>query len=120
MKNEERMIFNIDDSLERFGGDKDLLNELASMFINEPQFSCEKLDNLLSKELITESASLVHQLKGISGTLGAELLYDQCIRFESIIKGKLEGNIPEEKDCLYAIREATIEQIQSYLEENNL
>lgn len=91
----DRMIINIDESVERFGGQRDLYDELALMFIDQPQYTNAKLLELVEKGLNEQAESLVHQLKGIAGTLGAEQLFDAAKELNDVQKGKATGNISE-------------------------
>ena len=52
------------------------------MFIKDSAFSREEFENLLKNDDKALSASYVHKLKGSCGTLGCELLYDQCVKVE--------------------------------------
>ena len=110
-----RKIFNREETLVRFGNDEELLKELATMFVKESSFSKEEFENLLKNEDKSPSASYIHKLKGSSGTLGCELLYDICVKVENILKGKTEGEIEEEKTALYEIYDRTVCEIENYI-----
>ncbi len=94
MKNYEdgNLVLNEAEALERFGGDKELYEELLSMFVNEPQFYPEIVSNLIHENSLSEAASQVHRLKGTAGTIGAEQLYHSSADLESLLKGKTQGN----------------------------
>ncbi len=115
MEANNRKIFNREETLERFGNDEELLKELATMFVKESSFSKEEFENLLKNEDKSFSASYVHKLKGSCGTLGCELLYDICVKVESILKGKTECNFEEEKTALYEIYDRTVVEIERYI-----
>ena len=110
-----RKIFNKEETLVRFGNDEELLKELATMFVKESSFSKEEFENLLKNPDKSLSASYVHKLKGSCGTLGCELLYDQCVKVEGILKGKTEGNFEEEKTALYEIYDRTVSELENYI-----
>ena len=104
-----RKIFNKEETLVRFGNDEELLKELATMFVKESSFSKEEFENLLKNDDKSLSASYVHKLKGSCGTLGCELLYDQCLKVEGILKGKTEGKLQQEAEILCRIYDETVD-----------
>ena len=110
-----RKIFNRKETLVRFGDDEELLKELATMFVKESCFSKEEFENLLKNPDKSLSTSYVHKLKGSSGTLGCELLYDICVIVENILKGKTEGNFEEEKTALYEIYDRTVAELSNFI-----
>lgn len=110
-----RKIFNKEETLGRFGNDEELLKELATMFVKDSCFSKEEFETLLQNEDKSLSASYVHKLKGSCGTLGCEVLYDQCVKVESILKGKTEGNFEEEKTALYEIYDRTVCEVSKFI-----
>ena len=115
METNIRKIFNKEETLGRFGNDEELLKELATMFVKDSCFSKEEFETLLQNEDKSLSASYVHKLKGSSGTLGCELLYDSCVKVESILKGKTEGNFEEEKTALYEIYDRSVCELSNFI-----
>lgn len=115
MEANNRKLFNKEETLVRFGGDEELLKELATMFINDSKFSKDEFENLLKNDDKSLSASYVHKLKGSCGTLGCELLYDQCVKVESIIKGKETGILQQETEILCKIYDETVNILRNFL-----
>ena len=115
MEVNNRKFFNKEETLGRFGNDEELLKELATMFVKESCFSKEEFETLLQNEDKSLSASYVHKLKGSSGTLGCELLYDSCVKVESILKGKTEGELQQEAEILYRIYDETVDIFGEWL-----
>jgi HPt (histidine-containing phosphotransfer) domain-containing protein len=115
MEANNRKLFNIEETLVRFGGDEELLKELATMFVKDSAFSREEFENLIKNNDKALSASYVHKLKGSSGTLGCELLYDICVKVEGILKGKTEGNFEDEKTALYKIYDRTVCELSKFI-----
>ena len=109
MEANNRKLFNIEETLVRFGGDEELLKELATMFIKDSTFSREEFENLIKNDDKALSASYVHKLKGSCGTLGCEILYDQCVKVEGILKGKTTGDEQQEADILCRIYDETVD-----------
>lgn len=112
-----RLMLNTEEALTRFGNDVDLYKELASMFLEQTQFSNDKLLDYLKHDKKQEASSAVHMLKGLSGTLGAELLYDACIIFEQVIKGLKKGNLEKQAKKVTELfdetKQATIDYLNS-------
>ena len=115
MEANNRKLFNIEETLVRFGGDEELLKELATMFIKDSAFSREEFENLIKNDDKALSASYVHKLKGSCGTLGCELLYDKCVKVEGILKGKTEVDIEVEKTALYEIYDWTVCELSKFI-----
>jgi HPt (histidine-containing phosphotransfer) domain-containing protein len=117
MEVNNRKLFNIEETLVRFGGDEELLKELATMFIKDSAFSKEEFENLLKNDDKALCASYVHKLKGSCGTLGCEILYDQCVKVEGILKGKTEGELQQETEILCRIYDKTVSELKYWLGE---
>lgn len=115
MEANNRKLFNIEETLVRFGGDEELLKELATMFIKDSAFSREEFENLIKNDDKALSASYVHKLKGSCGTLGCEILYDKCVKVEGILKGKISGDVQQEADILCEIYEKTVGELKYWL-----
>ena len=92
-----------------------LYKELIQMFFDDPQFKPEDLENLISTKNYEEGGKLSHLLKGISGTLGAEDLFNASKNLEDILKGKKEGNIEESKKLLLDLFEKTSVELKEVL-----
>jgi HPt (histidine-containing phosphotransfer) domain-containing protein len=115
MEANNRKLFNIEETLVRFGGDEELLKELATMFIKDSAFSREEFENLIKNDDKALSTSYVHKLKGSCGTLGCEILYDQCVKLECILKGKTSGDVQQEANILCEIYEKTVGELRKWL-----
>ena len=79
------------------------------MFVKDSCFSKDEFENFLKNEDKSLCASYVHKLKGSCGTLGCEILYDQCVKVEGILKGKTEGELQQEAETLCRIYDETVD-----------
>ena len=104
---ENLKLVNLEEAMARVDNDKELYNDLLTMFFEDPQFKPEDLE-----KKIQEAEKLVHLLKGISGTLGAERLFDACQRLDDILKGKTQGDIPAGKDEVNKLFVETTEELK--------
>lgn len=109
------MLVNKDEALMRLDGDTELYKEIISMFFDDPQFKPEDLEALIAEKKYEEAGKLSHLLKGISGTLGAEDLFESSKNLEDILRGKKEGNIEENKNLLLDIFTKTSDALQELL-----
>ena len=101
------MLINKEDALARLDNDTELYKDLITMFFEDPQFLPEDLEKLIADQNYEEGGKLSHLLKGVSGTLGAEDLFNASKNLEDILKGKKEGDIEESKNALLDLFEKT-------------
>jgi HPt (histidine-containing phosphotransfer) domain-containing protein len=110
------MLINKEDALARLDNDTELYKDLITMFFEDPQFFPEDLEKLIADQNYEEGGKLSHLLKGVSGTLGAEDLFNASKNLEDILKGKKEGNIEESKNALLDLFEKTSVALKERLE----
>lgn len=103
----------IEQALELMGGDKDLYKEVLAMYIEDPQFSNEELQQALLDNNYEKAQKLVHLLKGIAGTLGAQQLFEICKTTDLVFKKKAEGNIQELCEKIYPLFTETYNEIKN-------
>ena len=101
------MLINKEDALARLDNDTELYKDLITMFFEDPQFLPEDLEKLIADQNYEEGGKLAHLLKGVSGTLGAEDLFNASKHLEDILKGKKDGDIEEGKNALLDLFEKT-------------
>ncbi|MCR4939198.1 MAG: Hpt domain-containing protein [Treponemataceae bacterium] len=109
-------LVNVEEAMARVDNDKELYNDLLTMFFEDPQFKPEDLEKLLAENKIQEAEKLVHLLKGIAGTLGAEKLFSACQSLDDILKGKTEGDIPAGKEAVNTLFLETREELKKVQE----
>lgn len=92
MKNTNSFIDNINEVLERLGGNTALLDKLLQIFIDTYGNTGIQLKTFLSDAQFEEAHRLVHSVKGVSGNLGFAGLYAASLELEQILKGgKFDG-----------------------------
>lgn len=67
---------NIQMGLKRVNGDVELLLRLLDRFATEHAQDLDKLRDELNKQCYSESRRILHTLKGLTGSIGIESLYD--------------------------------------------
>jgi len=98
-QDEELQVFNRDGFLNRVGGNTELYDGLASMFLEEFPKQLSLLFPLIEKKDLNEIYLRSHCMKGMSLTIGAEVLADFAKKIEVIAHNS--GSI-EEINLLYA------------------
>ena len=101
-QDEELQVFNRDGFLNRVGGNTELYDGLASMFLEEFPKQLSLLFPLIEKKYLNEIYLRSHCMKGMSLTMGADVLADFAKRIEEI--SSQNGSIEE------------IELLSAYLE----
>ncbi len=78
--------FNLLGAIQRLGGNKKLLCELLHKFCEDYASTPGKLDNLAQACDVNGTLTILHSLKGVSGSLGISMVYDHVIQLENRIK----------------------------------
>jgi signal transduction histidine kinase/CheY-like chemotaxis protein len=94
-------------------GDRDLLRELALLFLDDLPQQLEAIQGAVEKSQIHDLERLAHRLKGSVGNFAAKPAFEAAFRLEKIARQKDIQQIPQAVDDLgYEIR-----RLQSALEE---
>lgn len=75
---------NIQMGLKRVNGDVELLLRLLDRFATEHAQDIDKLRSELKKQCYSESSRILHTLKGLTGSIGIESLYNAIDSTEMI------------------------------------
>lgn len=105
-------LVNVEEAMARVDNDKELYNDLVTMFLDDPQFDPEDLNRLIAEDKIQDAEKLVHLLKGIAGTLGAEKLFAASQSLDDILKGRTQGDIPAGRDAVNSLFFETKEELK--------
>lgn len=65
---------NVDDALKRLGGNSDLYKRILQAYLSEIRDMPEQLAGLLQAGEVSQASRLMHTIKGLSGTVGANRL----------------------------------------------
>jgi len=85
-KKEEEIQIDMKRAMEAVGGDKELLNELLRMFIEDSEKSIEKIEEAIKEKDYEKLRETAHRIKGASGNLGLTSIYDICLSLENMGK----------------------------------
>ncbi len=93
----ERVVFlDIEATIERVGGNEAFYKRLLVKLLEQLEEPLFDFPETVSSESSTEIAKRVHTLKGVSGNMGAVVLYDELVAFEASLKaGSPDENIYE-------------------------
>ncbi len=103
-------LFRMEEGLRRAGGKRALYNSLLSQFKSSLPDTLERLESIIEARNPEDLAALCHQLKGVSGNLGAIRLFQTVEAAEKMI---LEGEGVEAAGPVHAM----LRQYMSALEE---
>ena len=82
-----------DDSVSRVGGEEDFLIELLTDLREMVRDNIEKIKNSLDKVEFKEIRELAHSMKGASGNLGLNTLYEATMNLEQSAKDQNASDI---------------------------
>ncbi|MDE2027195.1 MAG: Hpt domain-containing protein [Candidatus Omnitrophica bacterium] len=85
-------IIDLKDVLERVQDDKELLNELLDIYIEDFAIKRKGLDEAIAAGDAVRIREIAHSMKGASGNISAKLMYTACLKLETMAKeGKTDG-----------------------------
>lgn len=111
-------LLHTEETLSRFGDDLDLYKELLSDFDYLNEFSKKRLQEYLAKKNFAQLKRIIHKLKGVSGTIGAERLYDSLRDFEKLLFAEDIERLETEIIHLDDIYTKTCAEIMQFLKES--
>lgn len=79
-------ILNYDFALNQLGGNEALLSKMLGKFVTEFARVPSEVSNSLGNNDVNSAKIKVHTVKGISGNLGLQALFDCATRFESELR----------------------------------
>ena len=85
-KKEEEIQIDMKRAMEAVGGDRELLNELLGMFIEDSEENIEKIKEAIRKKDYEKLRETAHRMKGAAGNLGLTGIYDICLSLENMGK----------------------------------
>ena len=86
----EHVFLNMDEAIERMG-DKEIYLEISRFFATRLPEALTELQVALDEANIADATRFAHSMKSNCGTMGAELLRDECFTLEKLCRaGELE------------------------------
>ncbi|MGD9826198.1 PAS domain S-box protein, partial [Desulfobacter sp.] len=106
----------VHNGMARIGGSKRRYQELLVKFIENQADTGNRIMKALETGAGDEAARLVHNLKGVSGNIGAVKLYKQAIEVEAGLKAGDSRGLPEKINALIETLRHTCQTLQSVLD----
>jgi len=91
---EDPPVLDRDAGLKNMGGDLELYQQVLNAYFKENQDTLDKLSNAVEEKRYADAAQIVHKIKGSSGSIGANILYELSIRLQKAFKEENEREIP--------------------------
>ncbi|QSX07067.1 Hpt domain-containing protein [Sedimentibacter sp. zth1] len=110
MYENEKEIINFETGLNRFVGSKDLYITCLIKFIEDKSFDLAKEAMFLKS--YDKAFENLHALKGLSGNLSLDLLYDCCCNIVDELRSKKHNNLDKQFSDLSNKYYKTIEYIK--------
>ncbi len=87
MPHSTAITFNLTDALERFCGDRELIREIAMIFVQDAPGLLETLQNSVRTAQWTEACRAVHTMKSLAADFGAEPTHSCAAELENQLRG---------------------------------
>ena len=104
-------IFDLDDALEKVGGDREILEEILIVFSESYPEQLSELKNAINNGDAPIVERAAHTLKGSVGTFSAKKSLETAFRLETMGR---EGNL-QEAAAVYSKLEQEIEELEAAL-----
>ena len=88
---------NLDEALERFMGNEELLVRFLKKFANDPSY--QSLVKAMNEKNAKDAFEAAHALKGVCGNLSIAKLFEMVCRLVELLRG---GNAGEEAEQCYS------------------
>lgn len=106
---------NIADGLARVSNQEGIYLAILKTFTRDFSDCADQMINSYENRLYEDMKRTVHNLKGVSGNIGASRILENCLRIEKLIKNNDFGKIKEELDTLLVNLTETIYAIQEII-----
>lgn len=90
-------VFDMDGALERVEGDRELLDDLARIYLNESSDLSVAISQAMDQNDIIAATKVSHTIKGASSNFCAQAIFDAAWNFEQL----QPSNSPEEIALAY-------------------
>lgn len=112
-------LFNKTLALQRMLGKQAVLEKMCHLFIQEHGNDVTKLASSIAEKNFSQTQTLAHSLKGLSGSLGAEVLQANAERIELLAREEKLNEASEEWQVFKQDFAQTLERLQRFLDETS-
>jgi len=113
----EPMLFNKALALQRMLGKQAVLEKMCQLFIAEHGDDIAKLETAMQQQNFSQAQTLAHSLKGLSGSLGVELLQAKVERIELLAREEKLNDETDDWQIFKHVFAQTVEKLQAFLDE---
>jgi len=106
----------IADGLARVANQKNIYLAILKTFVRDFADCSDQIMKSYENKLFEQMKRIVHNLKGVSGNIGAKQVYENCRLIEKRIKNNEHQTIQKELNILKVSLDKTIDAIQTILE----
>lgn len=85
LTSESQPVLNLDKGIKNLGGNRTLYCEVLQIYLQENQETLMLMQNHLLQQDYEKAKQLIHKIKGSSGSIGADLLYQHCVLFQKVL-----------------------------------
>lgn len=108
-------ILEIEQALERLGGNKNLYMSLLFKFGESGRVIYEKINKAMKNSDFEQIQVEIHNLKGVAGNIGAKRLYEATVKMETRLKGSNFNEIAISYDNIIDSLNSTLIAIDDYI-----
>lgn len=114
----EAKYINFNEGIERLSGNKTLYLEILQKFYNQYSNDINKVGKLIHNKEYEKVLDILHTLKGLCGTIGANNMRVEILAFEALLKNNKYENIDVYIKVLNKVFSKTLLEINEYIELN--
>ncbi|MDD4212774.1 MAG: response regulator [Bacilli bacterium] len=111
-------ILNLEKGLKNLGNNQALYHEVLKIFHEENQNYLNDFKGLMEQKAYHEASKLVHKIKGSSGSIGAERLYQQAILFQKVLSEVNEEEIRDLYPIFVEMFTQLLQEIETHLKKD--
>lgn len=93
MLNSFKIVLDVENGIERLGGNKSLYIHLLKKFNENLIKDFPRFEKALSENAIKDIHGEIHTLKGVAGNLSATALYEGCSALDASLKSGLQVQV---------------------------
>ncbi len=112
---ENNRVFDKDETLKRFDGEKEFLAELIELFISDVPEQLSEIQNVADKRSNEELEKSAHKLKGAIANFGQKAAYEAALQLEVIGRENRLDEIEEACDTLMKEVEHLVNALKEFI-----
>ncbi|MDQ6992245.1 MAG: ATP-binding protein [Mariprofundus sp.] len=106
---------NILEGIHRLGGDRDLYYQILQMFLEDERSAALEIAQAIGQNNLKKAQDIAHKLRGSSGNIGADKVYNKACTIEYALKHHEQVNLPLLTQKLIEAQQQLTDSINSLL-----